>query len=44
MLCSFDHPLEGLPVLGSAVTIPDCDGAGEDALDRTPVEVAEYFG
>ncbi len=44
VLGSFYDPLESLPVLYSAVSMPHCDGADDDAHHCTFVEVAEYFG
>ena len=35
--------LESLPVPSSAVSIPNCDGASDDTLHCTSVEVAEDF-
>ena len=41
-LGSFHHPLQCFAVSHRAVSIPDCDAAGQDALDRTPVKVHHY--
>ena len=42
-LCNSVYRLEGLPVMGSAVSIPHYDGAGKDSLECTPTEVAEKW-
>ena len=39
-----DHPLESLAVEGSAVAVPGCVTARQDALDYAPVKVCQGFG
>lgn len=40
-LGSFHYPLQLLPVMGCAITIPGCNTVCEDALNSTPVEVLQ---
>lgn len=40
----FSTSWRNLPILSSAATVPHRDGAGDDTLNCTPVEVAEDFG
>lgn len=40
MDCAVNHMLDSLPVLNSAFSILDRNGAGKNALDRTAIEIA----